>query len=518
MRRCFTYGAVLALSLSLGLETKAQQAHHQCGTTHEDQLLIKQRMVENRRNEAQIYQEYMLRRDANSTGIFYVPIQFHIAGTQTGEGYIPLTDVLGALCKLNDDYRDQNIQFYLNGISYINNNFLFNHGNSSRDNTASYFMSLFRVPNVVNVFIGRNVTSADQFLAYYSPGLDIIYSFKTGIGPGNPTLTHEMGHLLTLPHTFFGWEGTDFNNQAINNKAPDAVGGVLVERVARGGGNENCQVAADGFCDTPADYHSDRIGCPFPFQYFDQDSVPVTPDSENFMSYFNDNCIRKFSEEQKQAMIRDFLSRGFDRFPTPAQLEVTSAPSLTWPKSDAPALYPSGVEFRWEAATGADRYLVTIERTVNGVFAGLETQFITFDTKATVALTANRTYRWRVQPLNSIDVCNNFGTANETFQTFSWAVNTESLQSLVSDSKLYPNPLAAGQSAVLDIQASQDGTAYLRIFNALGQEMMMAQRMELNAGANNQMLELSALLPGLYIVQIETSQGERHTHRLVIQR
>ncbi|MCD8566524.1 MAG: hypothetical protein LRY36_01130 [Alphaproteobacteria bacterium] len=100
----------------------------------------------------------------------------------------------------------------------------------------------------------------------------------------NMTFRHEMGHYLNLPHTFYGWEGE--NPPSIGQNAPSSIGGVPVERAD----GSNCANSGDGFCDTPADYLSDRWSCQFDRHYYDPVGQQITVDEKNYMSYSFDGC------------------------------------------------------------------------------------------------------------------------------------------------------------------------------------------------------------------------------------
>ena len=80
---------------------------------------IKDRMLDNRRNKAQLLQQYETSRNNDSTT--WVPIQFHIVIKTDGTGGERVEDVLDNLCLLNNDYESINVQFYLAGpIRFIN--------------------------------------------------------------------------------------------------------------------------------------------------------------------------------------------------------------------------------------------------------------------------------------------------------------------------------------------------------------------------------------------------------------
>ncbi len=507
----------LAFAYQPDLYAQEHPAHLGCGTSVESQLMSKERMLENRRDRVALLQEYetfkMSRNSSDS--IAYVPVFMHIAGESDGSGYESIEQVLASMCKFNEDYLDQNIQFYLSGWQFLPNPIIYNHGNSSGNPNALYAMSLYKVPNAVNMYIGRSVTGNDEFLAYYTNFLDIIYSFKSGVGPGDPTLTHELGHYFTLAHTFFGWEGTNFATESINGKAPEIVGGVEVEKVIRGQAGENCQIAADGFCDTPPDFSSDRTPCPQNNTWRDPDSILIDPDESNFMSYFNDNCISTFTNNQKDAILLDFVSRGYHLLPTPSPLLVSGTPSLVWPENGSLAGNPSATELRWNPADSSSLYLVRVNKVIAGVPVPSE-PYLVEGTSLWVSLDPNSEYRWSVQAMTKYDLCGNVVSPTATFNTADWAVGVTDFSLPLADTKVFPNPIDANGELVVEINASANMEATVRIYNQLGQMVMPAQVLPLHIGKNRELFQMTNLPAGMYVVEIQTAQ-ERITHKLMVQ-
>lgn len=264
MVRCLLY-TMVGLFLSIGIfhtNVQAQSVHNHaaCGVGLHDDEAIKTRMLNNRRNRVELLSEFENSR--STSNIVYVPVQFHIVNKNDGTGGESIKDIFDNLCRLNNDYAPIGVEFYLAGpIRTVNQDLLYT--NSFASQMADYFMGLYRVDGVVNVFVGDRIVngiSGGTTLGYYTPGLDVIYAIRSSINGNATTLTHEMGHFLGLPHTFFGWEGSFYGTVMSNTsgRTPTAtLAGRLIENIARpndGTGLDNCQLAADAFCDTDPNY------------------------------------------------------------------------------------------------------------------------------------------------------------------------------------------------------------------------------------------------------------------------
>jgi hypothetical protein len=442
----------------------------------------------------------------------------HICGETDSTGYISLERVFASICKLNADYESMGIRFYLYGLQYIPNSVLYNHGANSGNPMAIYTMSLYKVLNTVNIFIGRDVTPNDQFLAYYTSFLDVIYSFKTGVGFNDPTLTHEVGHFFTLPHTFFGWEGTSYPIEALNGKAPNTVGGRHVEKTIRGTSGENCQIAADGFCGTPPDYSSVRAACPHAAPWRDPDSVLINPDETNFMSYFNDDCQNSFSTDQKQAVILDVIARGYYFLPAPQPLSVVGRPSLIWPEQGTIAHYNNNIQLRWQAVDSANYYWVRVNRTFgNGTtFLSNVKDILTTSTDAWISLPPNLEYTWIVTAITKADFCDNSPHSDSaTFRTADWVIPVVNTPSEALQIRAFPSPATAGMQLSLEIIAPEIGIAAVNLSDLTGRTVIDNIEINLEKGVNLYHIDTKSISAGFYIISVETL-GTKYCYKLII--
>lgn len=522
MKKAFLQAALCLPLLASALGLQAQHTGHVCGSSTTDQQAIMERMLENRRNKVDLMSRMTMRRNNDST--VYVPVQFHLVANSNGTGYISIDNLWANMCRLNADYADQNIQFYLFGTPrYIANSSLYNNDGDDRT-LASYLMALYRVDGAVNIFIGNvigDITGQGGVtLGYYTGFPDVIYAIKSTVNGTSKTLTHEIGHYFTLAHPFFGWDGLDYADiiAGNGNKPPVYISnGILTEKVARTGGNENCQIAADGFCDTKPDYNFGLFapGCAIPFPAVDPDSTTLDPASAatNFMSYFNDNCTTGFSDEQKEAIVLDVVSRGYDRLPTPNLTPVAAAPNIVWPAAGDLSPYTT-LELRWDAVPNATQYTVVVDRMLNGNFVARVGEWVTGYNTLWLDLEPNKQYRWTVRATNNISFCDNFTSPATNFTTGNWAVGIDQIGNAgLASSKVFPNPASREGSVAIEMNVTENIEASISIVNAIGQAVMPRQNILLVQGANIETIDLSMLAAGLYFVNIETTQG-RTTHKL----
>lgn len=278
MVRYLLYVWMMLFLTTISFKAQAQlpsnHDHSKCGVTTLGGVDIKNRMFDNRRNKANLLS--LLKNSRNGVDSLYAPVQFHIVRSEDGTGGTTEQAVYAALCQLNRNFAvpsDPNftMEFYMNGpILTINNSLLYDNGASAM---ARYFMQDYKVPNAINVFIVDNTPGSGGF--YRGGAADDYICMPRGNMSDDVALTHEFGHFFSLNHTFYGWENDENNNPnddiyysvVLSNttgsntagRTPTIITGpeglpVIVENIARSGGTENCQIAADGFCDTDPSY------------------------------------------------------------------------------------------------------------------------------------------------------------------------------------------------------------------------------------------------------------------------
>ncbi len=342
-----------------------------------------------------------------STSITYLPIKVHIVGTNAGGGYYKLGTLLDAMCTLNRQYAPYDWQFYIyDEINYINSDALYNH-------TGSYqsIINAQSVANVINMFFVADPSGACGYFSSFggpqNPGgggrQGFIAINNSCAGDENSTIAHELGHFFSLPHTFYGWEGRSATD------APRSSD----ERV----NGSNCNSSADFFCDTPADFISDRWNCPYTLTKNDFQGNPYNPDGSLYMSYANDACQDHHSVEQVDA-IKAYLSDrrsymlgiNFPNYPI-----ITDTSATLFPPTGATGVPANYVNLKWKMVPGATHYQIQGTRSNN--INNLTIDTLVSDTSLIFTdLLPGYTYRWRVRAFNKYSTCSPY-TIFSTFVT-----------------------------------------------------------------------------------------------------
>lgn len=494
----------LPLGFALLSSVAALQAQQlPCGTHHHADQLVKERML--RQRDLGIY------APQNRT-ISYVPVSFHLVGTDEGEHYPSEVGVLQALCLLNEKFADQDIQFYIhNQLLYMPNTEVFDDGYGWG---ASGEMENAKIPNTLNIFVGANVSQ--PVAGYYSPWGDYVFVRHGEMNNGSTTLTHELGHFFSLPHTFYGWEDTDCEGLYGGGPVPQVVNGDAVEYVARSGGNTNCQFAADGFCDTEADYYSYRQNCPIGVNVYDPDNVRLDPDETLYMSYLSDACMNRFSDDQEAAIFADLSQRGWANDPLPAGI-LPLPDSVEWtpsPAHNSLITIDGALELKWNSVPGATRYYVEVYRTFFG--SPIETiervSLSSVDTTLTIPVSKfieNRIYAWRVTAYNRYYSCL---PSSDYFQFVPNALLNTSVNNIESQSEwnlsVHPNPVQ--QSGYMLVQSPANTSAAIRLYSIDGKLQWQIPNMEINIGENRIDFQSAGLPQGLYILEMDCPEQKMH--------
>lgn len=433
---------------------------------------------------------------ARTTGaVDSIPITVHIVGDDNGNGYFSDETIFKVLCQLNQRYQPVGFYFYLNWpLRYIAKSSYYIHN----FNGGYAMMNQYNVANTANVYFVQDPSGA---CGYFSPGADGVAIRKSCSGINSTTLTHEMGHYFGLPHTFYGWE---------NGNTPSNP-----EKVTRGAG-ANCSAAGDGFCDTDADYLSERWQCPYNGFKQDANGDVYHPDSSMYMAYSEDACMTRFSTQQITRM-QNNLHSDPDRtvlLGNAPAYQALSAPQIAYPTD---TMFANKITARWNKVPGADYYKV---RVYPGNAVGLDNQVVlTADTALVINFNMinNNEYSIQITPYASTNLCAAFT------RTFKYRYSSKLLpqgignQEAIRESiSLVPNP-SNGNGWQLSMKEAPAGNYTIQVLGINGQ-VLQSQQLNYNSGSFLQHISNENLSNGLYFVRISNDKGFSTSVKAVLQR
>ncbi|MBL7820418.1 MAG: T9SS type A sorting domain-containing protein [Saprospiraceae bacterium] len=505
---------VFLVGLLTSTSTFAQEIG-KCGTGLHENLAIRERMFENR----ETFKDQMLIRGGAP---FYVPVTYWMVAKADGSGRITIKNVIENLCAINRIYESLNIVFYLKAANSVNNSFIYDDPSST---LGKAYINQFMLSNknAINIFVG-NVANASEtgVLAFYTGDGDYIVSGKLYVGPNGTTLAHEIGHFFSLPHTFIGWEETTYLTVSNNCTVPPPVSifyrgnevkTEYVDRAKQGSnGKLHCNQSADGFCDTPADYNLgfgfQGPGCVYNGCAKDPDNAKLDPDEANLMSYFLD-CIKNFSEEQKAAITKDYLSSGRNYLRTPVYTpkpDITDAVNYLTPTGSTPPLGYDTVRFDWDDVPNADKYVFEVAENIgfninNKLFVLSHSDTVLYNLKK------NANHYWRVTPYNTNSFCVVPKITN--FRTPSWTVKSENIE--ISNVQVYFRQFDE-QRITLTIKSDKEQSLHMQLFTNDGQGLIQSNY-QLQSGDNN--FEFDNLVPGIYYYRISEKTGRSNSGKFV---
>jgi hypothetical protein len=350
-----------------------------------------------------------------------VPMVYHITRRDDGTGGFDLAETFRLHCDLNEKFEDAEIHFYILDIVEHNNTGYFNMDFNGAGNAM---MNNENDLNACNVFIVNEAKSGSTTVCGYSflasgwggPNRGGVVLGINCSAAGSTTLTHEMGHYLNLPHTFYGWEGSNYITSPIPSGQWERSDG------------SNCTFIGDGFCDTPPDYISDRWACNTLISYNDAVGDNFTVDEKNYMSYSLDACQTYFKQEQMDEMqntpstYRSYLSNL-----VPPNTAALPEPKLNYPPDNVNNLSLGSIVFDWDAVPTATYYLFELT-TSNGNFnSPLVQEVLTANSYTSTSLTGNTSYQWRVKAINYGSVCNEFKAASFSMSSFTASLTIDNV-------------------------------------------------------------------------------------------
>jgi hypothetical protein len=519
---------LLALTFYTSLSILAQNRHlsNTCGTSYEDLHTLFERMMENRARFSKTVQ---------MRAVAYIPLSLNLVSKSDGTGRISESRILDYLADINTTYAANGLemQFYIKYMNYIKDDGIYTAPKSFVNANRTYS---YRKRDAMNIFFSNsldddpNVVSLGYYLAAGSNDLNygadwIFINNKEVLSGTSSTLEHEMGHFFSLGHTFKGWENCPFMPTAVSPCAPKTVPctGAVVENVARTGPDANCSTAADGFCDTPADYNFGFgwTGCNYTGIAKDPKCVAVDPDESNLMGYFTDNCASKFSTEQKNAMRNDYLNNQYRKYLrdgniTPSLVEMT-APTLQIPTNASTTTSYTNINFDWSDVNGvtanepnnASGYIFEISTFSSFIinsnsFRVPTSNFNLLTSKLpTNFMKPGTRYFWRVRPYSAYKTAFSYVPA---FSFFTGTLNAVSDISSVENFTVSPNPVVENKTITINLTSTNQLNATVKINNVAGQ-VVLSEKMRFETGVNAKYLNINTLNKGLYILTIEAENG-----------
>jgi Secretion system C-terminal sorting domain len=471
------------VSLVFPLMAQEQQPSNFCGTAPGKTEWLKQYQ-----SNPEQFEKY------RGSATLYMPMTVTIVTNDNGTNGYSFHAVLDEICQLNKDYQASNIHFFLaSPIRTIKNSKWNNH----KTYEDGYDLYENNVPNTINTYY---CTDAAGNCGYDIPGMGMILA-KNCMGPTSHTWAHEMGHELSLPHTFVGWEGVGYNS---NKPTPDTVQGHPVEKV----NGSNCKDAGDGFCDTPPDYISYRWTCgangKSSTELKDPNGVVFRADGTNFLSYSNDICMNRFSPEQMAAMRSNSLTEKKEYgVATLADAAIQDTVSLVSPALDA-IVSTDSVTLQWTKVPNATHYYYEIARdkkmSLNPIRGDIGS------TSVTLSVPKGRLYYWRVRAYNLSYPCAIAGAVKyKSFSTEDAASNVLDVNGLENIS-IYPNPVKSDGILKIKINAKHTGMISLSLNDVTGRQIAQ-QRVALTDGENELDFPVGSLSSGLYLLQLAAPVG-----------
>ena len=464
----------------------------------------------------------------NTDTILYVPMSVHLLGTDSGAGHFRLNRVLDALCKLNADFEEANIRFFLEGeIDYINNSDWFGHETVLE---GGEMMLANNVENTINSYFCSNAAGN---CGYNLPWAGIALDHSCA-GAFDDTWAHEVGHNLSVQHPFLGWEGgithdgtmpADYSEPAPTTVTYDytyfkdtlildtlIIDTAIVELVD----GSNCHIAADGFCDTSPDYLAIRWFCntngESPQTQKDPNGESFSSDGSLIMSYADDPCQSRFTPEQIAAMRANLYDEKPEYlYNQNVPVEVADVePTLLFPMGDL--VQYDAVQLEWEAVDNASWYVIEVSILPN--FGAITTEYISETNSISLPDTflIDRTYYWKVRAFNSYSFCT---PESETSEFLTGELSNVNTITALQSFNVFPNPQLSGGDLSVSYNINKPLDANISIQSISG-EILSQQDVQLLNGLHQFQLRTDQLATGLYFLVLSTTEG-RAVEKIVIQ-
>lgn len=495
------YLTVVLVMLSFVIMAQHED-HTMCGVSIEDQQMMEKLYPTDARG-------FFNRED-----ILYIPIKFHLTADSDGQGRLNDYFVLNQLCRLNTEFDSSGIQFYIyNGFNYLNNTNIYSA--PANNNTQ---IVLKKDSKALNVFITENAdtgsTGNGTTLGYYSPQGDYVIVRKAEFVKNSNTLSHEIGHFLSLRHTFYGWENkpydkTLYGDTILFEKAP---GNTTINIEVMNG--SNCDNSADNTCDTPPDYNFGLTAssCLFNQAVYDINRERVRPMINNQMGYFNDCNEYYFTDGQTLRMRNNFMSSGRAHLRhnyTPNTTYIEDAPVVTTPTQNQLISTYDRVFIDWDDVQGASMYLVEVRRSGGYYYS----QVVTSSEITLTNLEKSFTYNAIIRPFNEVNTC----TTSKTIVFKTGTSNFVGVNDVTQNTnlELFPNPVIRGNNVNIHLSQEVQKVTDITVCNSMGQIIQNHKNpYEFGNGIFN--ISTSQMHQGMYYIKLQAG-ATTLTSKLMVQ-
>ena len=211
--------------------------------------------------------------------VYRVAISAHIIRRSNGTGGLTVSQLNQAISKVNTFYASAGLEFFIfDQVHFIDSDAYFDF-NADNENALANSRDIDRT---INIYFVNSLSSDGSALCGYAyfPGGDDRILMANSCTTNGTTLSHEIGHFLTLYHT---------HGKTNNGTTDELVNG------------SNCETAGDNICDTAADPNlSGKVdaNCIYNLNEADANGQRYAPDPENVMSYAPASCRRVFTPGQ----------------------------------------------------------------------------------------------------------------------------------------------------------------------------------------------------------------------------
>jgi hypothetical protein len=454
----------------------------------------------------------------------WIPIRFHLIGETDGTNAVSTNNVLDMITSINVDFAPHNMQFFLDDTGGDVFDFTFSDQLYNETQNFQNFRISQKASNAITVYIPNNATPPGGTgngvtLGYYSPRGDFLVFKKSEVNSNSATASHEIGHYLSLPHPFRGWDCATWTNTTndegfvtspVTNTIANFCGfSAQIELVSRGS-DGNCATAGDLFCDTQADY---GVGfgwrnCNYTGGVQDATGTPLDPDENNFMGYFIGCNPYEFTPEQVGAMNADYLSvrRSFLRQTSPTSTEpVTERVSVISPADGGTTPFSNQATIDWEPVPNAEFYFVEV-----GDRRSLQSNNLIFDdVVASTSLTLNdleggEEYYYRIRPFSQAS----FGDRGSTMSFITGSVSGVSSQpEAVTSMTLFPNPTSIGGASTLKIDAAESGEITIVVRDLTGRVLATTKERVITGDNVIDMRNSVPSVKGTYTLSVSNAKG-----------